>query len=133
MGQYRDLGTGPFPNGLVPFGFSRWSLFDYAALMVIRTSQAIIITLGTAVLGIGVVAVNYGVSAWLNHANVVSDSHWHDPPITDSERFWMNFPARYFVIASVALLVTAIARAIAWSVRKSGTGPFPKPPVPFEN
>jgi hypothetical protein len=62
-----------------------WSLLDLAG-------GPFSITLPIAILGIGVVAVNYGVSAWLNHANVVSDSHWHDPPITDSERFWMNSP-----------------------------------------
>jgi hypothetical protein len=118
---------------VVPFGFSAWPLFDYATEMAIRTSQAIIVGLGVALSLTGIVTGKFGLDAQLNHANIASAATWHDHPITDSERFWMNFPARYFVIAGVALLVTAIARAIAWSVRKSGTGPFPKPPVPFEN
>jgi hypothetical protein len=80
--------------------------------MVIRTSQAIIIGLGTALSLTGIVAGKFGFDAWLNHANVGSYSHWHDPPIADSERFWANFPARYLMMAGLALFVTAIARAI---------------------
>jgi hypothetical protein len=81
--------------------------------MTIRTSQVIIFGLGVAFSLTGIVSGYFGIDAWLHHANLSSGPGWHDHPMTDSERFWMNFPARYFVIAGVALLVTAIARAIA--------------------
>jgi hypothetical protein len=87
--------------------------------MAIRTSQAIIVGLGMVLSLTGIVTGKFGFDAQLHHANIASAANWHDPPIKDSERYWMNFPARYFVIAGVALFVTAIARAIVSTVRKS--------------
>jgi hypothetical protein len=61
----------------------------------------------------------FGLEASLRHGNLGSAPNWRDPPITASERFWMNFPSEYFFIAGLLLLVIAFVRVIVWAVRPS--------------
>jgi hypothetical protein len=59
-------------NAVVAFAFSRRPLFNCAAEMAIRTSQAIILGLGVALSLTGIVTGIFGFNAYLDHANVAS-------------------------------------------------------------
>ena len=78
--------------------------------------------LGAVLSLIGIVTGYFGLEASLRHSNLGSAPNWHDPPITASERFWMNFPSRYFFLAGLLLLVIALVRLIVWATIRKWRG-----------
>jgi TRAP-type C4-dicarboxylate transport system permease small subunit len=87
--------------------------------MAIRKSQGALSALGAALLLIGVVTGYFSLQAGLKHANLASGPGWHDPfPVTEWDRFWMNFPVRYVLLVGAAFLTVALIRALIAAVRQ---------------
>jgi hypothetical protein len=81
--------------------------------MAVRRSQTIVAALGGVLLLMGIVSLYFSIGAELRHSNLGSSPYWIDPPMTDSERFWISFPKGWLLSGGAVFLFVAIVRAIA--------------------
>ena len=94
-------------------------------LMTARRAWRLAFILGLLSLLAGIIFGVLYVDAELKHSNIASHPVWVDPPMTDSDIFFLHFPVRWLLFVGIVLLAaTALRRlligAARYGRRKSG-------------
>ncbi len=89
-------------------------------MIATRWAWRLIFILGVLSLLAGITASYLKIDVSFKHSNIASNPVWVDPPMTDWDKFILQFPSGWFFVIAIVLLTAMFLRALLIVTAKHG-------------